>query len=88
EGAKEIKLYGKYFTVRANIENIEGLSGHADQNGLIEWMGKLAHQPEKIFIVHAENEAAKGLQQKIKEAYNWDAEIPALNDHVEIAVQP
>ncbi|MGZ5262969.1 MAG: MBL fold metallo-hydrolase RNA specificity domain-containing protein [Kaistella sp.] len=88
EGAREIKLYGKYFTVRANIENIEGLSGHADQNGLIEWMGKLAHQPEKIFIVHAENEAAKGLQQKIKEAYHWDAEIPALNDHVEIAVQP
>ena len=87
EGAREIKLYGKYFPVRANIENIEGLSGHADQNGLIEWMGKLAHQPEKIFIIHAENEAAKGLQQKIKEAYNWDAEIPALNDHVEIAVQ-
>ncbi len=88
EGAKEIKLYGKYFTVRANIENIEGLSGHADQNGLIEWMGKLAHQPEKIFIVHAEKEAAEGLQQKIKEVYHWVAEIPALNDDVVIAVQP
>lgn len=88
EGAKEIKLYGKYFTVRANIENIEGLSGHADQNGLIEWMGKLAHQPEKIFIVHAEKEAAEGLQEKIKERYHWNAEIPALNDHVEIPVHP
>lgn len=88
EGAKQIKLYGKYFTVRANIENIEGLSGHADQNGLIDWMGKITKQPEKIFIVHAEKEGAEGLQQKIKETYHWDAEIPVLNAQFETAVNP
>ncbi|WHF52812.1 MBL fold metallo-hydrolase [Chryseobacterium gotjawalense] len=88
EGAKEVKLYGKYFTVRAAIENIEGLSGHADQNGLIGWMNKLTTKPEKIFIVHAEKEGAEGLQQQIKKVYDWDAEIPALNDHAEITVIP
>ncbi|MBU4538599.1 MAG: MBL fold metallo-hydrolase [Weeksellaceae bacterium] len=88
EGAKEVKLYGKYFTVRAAIENIEGLSGHADQNGLIDWMRKLTTKPEKIFIVHAEKEGAEGLQQQIKKVYDWDAEIPALNDHAEITVIP
>ncbi|QBO56958.1 MBL fold metallo-hydrolase RNA specificity domain-containing protein [Chryseobacterium salivictor] len=88
EGAKEIKLYGKYFTVRATIENMEGLSAHADQNGLIGWMSKLAGKPERIFIVHAEKEGAEGLQHKIKTVYDWDAEIPALNDHTEITVIP
>lgn len=88
EGAKEVKLYGKYFTVRAAIENIEGLSGHADQNGLIGWMNKLTIKPEKIFIVHAEKEGAEGLQHQIKKVYDWDAEIPALNDHAEITVIP
>lgn len=79
EGAKEIKLYGKYFKVKATIENIEGLSGHADQNGLIDWMNKLKSKPDKIFIVHAEKEGAEGLRDKIKEVYKWDVEIPALN---------
>ena len=88
EGAKEIKLYGKYFTVRAAIENIEGLSGHADQNGLTDWMSKITAPPERIFIVHAEQEGAEGLQQKIKKTYQWNAEIPALNDHAEIQVNP
>ncbi|MDQ0477767.1 MBL fold metallo-hydrolase RNA specificity domain-containing protein [Chryseobacterium sp. MDT2-18] len=88
EGAKEIKLYGKYFTVRATIENMEGLSAHADQNGLIDWMSKLAGKPERIFIVHAEKEGAEGLQHQIKTVYDWDAEIPALNDHAEITVIP
>ncbi|MBU8881699.1 MBL fold metallo-hydrolase [Kaistella sp. DKR-2] len=88
EGAKEVKLYGKYFTVRAAIENIEGLSGHADQNGLIGWMSKLTTKPENIFIVHAEKEGAEGLQHQIKKVYDWGAEIPALNDHAEITVIP
>jgi len=84
EGAREIRLYGKYFTVRASIENLEGLSGHADQNGLSDWVSNLPYQPERIFIVHAENDGAVGLQSKLKEEYGWQSEIPALNDQTEV----
>ena len=84
EGAREIKLYGKYFKVRAAIENMEGLSGHADQNGLIDWVGKLTQRPERIFIIHAEKDGAEGLKAKLKQVYKWNPEIPALNDHLEI----
>lgn len=84
EGAREIRLYGKYFTVGAAIENLEGLSGHADQHGLTDWVGKLTNRPEHIYIVHAEKEGAVGLQAKLKELYKWEAEIPALNHQVEI----
>lgn len=87
EGAKEIKLYGKYFQVKATIENIEGLSGHADQNGLIDWMSKLKSMPEKIFIVHSEKDGAEGLQKKVKEIYKWDCAIPSLNELINLQIK-
>ena len=84
EGNKEIKIYGKYYNVKARIVGIEGLSAHADQKELINWMSEIKNKPERIFIVHGEKEGAQGLKTKIKEIYGWYAEIPQLNDVVEI----
>ncbi len=84
DGASEIKLYGKYFQVRAQVKNIDGLSGHADQRELINWLGKIKTKPEQIFITHAEKEGAKGLKAKIKEVYGWDCNIPQLNEKAQI----
>jgi metallo-beta-lactamase family protein len=82
EGIKEIKLYGKYYPVKAKIENVEGLSAHADQQGLINWLSGLKHKPERIFLMHGESAAADALRVKIKDVYGWDCEIPALNDKI------
>lgn len=84
EGAKEIKLYGKYYAVKAKIENVEGLSAHADQKGLINWMSQIKEKPDKIFIVHGEPKSADALQLKIKEVYGWDCSIPKLNEIINI----
>ena len=84
DGATEIKLYGKYFKVRAQVKNIEGLSGHADQRELINWLNKIKTKPQQIFITHAEKEGAEGLKAKIKEVYGWDCSIPQLNEKFQI----
>ncbi len=84
EGASEIKMRGKFYQVKAHIENIEGLSGHADQKGLIDWMSKLKSKPNKIFIVHSEADGAKGFQEKINEVYKWNSKIPSLNEIVKL----
>ncbi|HSH67013.1 MAG TPA: MBL fold metallo-hydrolase [Bacteroidia bacterium] len=84
EGAKEIKLYGKYYSVKAKIENVEGLSAHADQKGLIDWMSGLKKKPERIFIVHGEPQSADALRVKIKGVYGWDCVIPSLNEIIKI----
>jgi metallo-beta-lactamase family protein len=47
-------------------------------------MSKLKSKPDKIFIVHSEENGAKGLQEKIKEIYKWDSEIPSLNKIVNL----
>lgn len=84
EGAKEVKLYGKFFPVKAKIENVEGLSAHTDQKGLIDWMSGLKKKPEHIFIVHGEPQSADALRVKIKDVYGWDCVIPSLNEIIKI----
>jgi metallo-beta-lactamase family protein len=87
EGAAQIRLLGKYYTVKAQVKSVEGLSAHADQNGLIDWMRGLKQQPEQIFIVHGEQAASAGLQQKIREVYGWESEIPVLNETQQISTR-
>lgn len=85
DGADELKLFGKFFPVKAKIELIEGLSAHADQQELINWLSKLSNCPDEIFIVHGEHEAAVGLKKKIKEIYGWNAAIPKINQEFEMS---
>lgn len=54
-GAKEVKLFGEVIDVRAKIENLPGISGHADVNQLTKWAGAFEHTPKKVFIVHGED---------------------------------
>lgn len=78
-GVQEIKMFGEYFPVKAEIKNIEGLSAHADQLELINWMQKLKNQPEKIFIVHGEPAASDAFRVKVKSVYGWNCILPELN---------
>lgn len=55
EGAKEVKLFGEPIEVRADICKLAGLSGHADKNGLIEWITAFEEKPRKVFVVHGED---------------------------------
>ena len=50
EGAKDIKMYGKYYEVKASIFLIEGLSAHGDQNDLLNWLGDLLEKPKKNIL--------------------------------------
>ena len=69
EGASELKIYGKYYDVKAEIMNLEVLSAHGDQGELLDWMSEIESAPEKVFIVHGENHAADAMRLKIKDTY-------------------
>lgn len=84
EGAKEIKIYGKYYPVEAKILEIEGLSAHGDQNDLLRWLSALENKPQKVFLVHGENEPADELRIKIKEQYGFNCTVPLMGQEFEI----
>jgi metallo-beta-lactamase family protein len=80
DGAHEIKIKGQYYPVKAKIQYLPGLSAHADQKGLLDWLSEIKGRPEKVFIVHGEPEAADMLRVKICDRYNWNTIIPGLGD--------
>lgn len=78
EGCSEIKFYGKYYPVKARIENIQTLSAHADQSELLEWVSSIKGKPDKVFITHGEPQASDMLRLKLKDELQWDSVIPDL----------
>lgn len=67
DGATELKIYGKYIPVGAQIASIHRLSAHADQQALINWVEKLDEKPQKIFLIHGEINAAETLRVLLKD---------------------
>ena len=69
DGVKEVKLFGETIMVAAEIHNLEGFSGHADQNGLLDWLSGFQKIPKQIFLVHGEEQSkidfAKIVQEKL-----------------------
>lgn len=78
DGASELKFFGKYYPVKARIETLEGLFGHADQQELLDWVSDLQSPPGQTFLIHGELNAADALRVKLKDQYGWSAEIPEL----------
>ena len=84
EGATDIKIYGKYYPVLAKILEIEGLSAHGDQNDLLNWLSELESKPQKVFLVHGENQPADELRIKIQEHYDFACSVPMMGQEIEL----
>lgn len=84
EGAEEVKIFGKYYPVKAAIRIIRGLSAHADQEELLQWIGNLKELPSKIFLTHGEPHEADALRVKIHDIYGMESVIPALNEVISL----
>ena len=75
DGEKDITLFGESIHVAAKIHNLEGFSGHADKNGLLEWLGGFEKAPKQIFLVHGELESKEAFAYTVKEKYGYDPVI-------------
>lgn len=76
EGAEEVRLFGEPIHVRAQIRRLAGLSGHADKNGLIEWLLGFEEKPRKVFVVHGEDSVCTGFAECLKIEYGQRACAP------------
>ena len=76
DGADSVKLFGEPVDVNARILSFKGLSGHADKNGLIRWLGGFSQKPKKVFVVHGEDKTTTFFAQSLKAEYGYDAYAP------------
>lgn len=80
EGVKEVKLFGENISVKAEILRLEGISGHADKNGLIRWVEEFKKKPEKVFVVHGEDKVCDMFAECLKDEHGIDAQAPFSGD--------
>jgi metallo-beta-lactamase family protein len=66
EGARKIRLFHETFPVRAEVVQIPGFSGHADQADLLRMLTPLANNGRRLFLVHGEDEQSAALRDKLR----------------------
>ena len=76
DGAERVKLFGEEIDVKAEIRGLVGMSGHADKNGLLDWMSGFDPKPAKVFVVHGEDQVTDAFAAALKEEFGMDAYAP------------
>ena len=83
-GAKEVRILGQTRRRSARISRIRGFSAHADQDGLLRWLGGLKRPPRKLFLTHGEAEAIRILSERIERDKGYPTHIPEYGEQVEL----
>jgi metallo-beta-lactamase family protein len=83
DGATSVRVAGRLVQVRAKTHIFGGLSGHAGQSDLVNWMGSLAPARPRVVLVHGEDGPRAALRGRIKERFGLDAETPAYRETIE-----
>ncbi|MCB0664745.1 MAG: MBL fold metallo-hydrolase, partial [Saprospiraceae bacterium] len=84
EGTDELKFFGRYHSVKAEIRKITSLSAHADQSEILVWLRQFQSPPQLVLINHGEPHASDALRTKISHELGWTCEVARLNHNYEI----
>lgn len=76
DGTDEVKIHGRYVPVEARVEQVQGLSAHADYKELIEWLAASELSPRRVFVVHGEPAASDAFRRRLRDTFGWNAVVP------------
>ncbi len=85
EGEKELKMFGEYVPIRAQVAALDCLSSHADYTEITDWLGQSSKAPSRCFVTHGEPVAADAMRLHIQESLGWPAEVPDYGQVIELA---
>ena len=84
DGAKRVKLFGETVKVAARIMQLPGISGHADMNGLLEWV-KSVSGVKRVFVNHGEASSSESFAQRLRDELGVDVYVPFSGAEFDIA---
>lgn len=82
DGARALKMYGRYVPVRAEIVSLEFFSVHADADELVGWLGRMPRAPETAYVVHGEPTSSKTFADRLADELGWCAVVPRAGERV------
>jgi metallo-beta-lactamase family protein len=83
QGARQVKLLGRYVPVRAEVVDLPAFSVHADADELLAWLGTAPSPPEAVYAVHGEPDAARALADAVQQHLGWTCVVPTYGERVE-----
>jgi metallo-beta-lactamase family protein len=83
-GAREVKIYGEFVPIRAQVAALEEFSDHADTPELLDWLGTFTSKPQETYLVHGEPTAASLLQAAIQKELGWKVEVAGWKEKVRL----
>lgn len=89
DGEKKVTIHGEEIDVKAQIHTMDGFSAHADRNEMLQWLHGFNTMPERIFIVHGEENSALEFAAAVHEEFKVTTVVPSLGDLADLtAAQP
>jgi len=82
DGATRVHIHGDEVEVRGEVVMLDVFSAHADQNELLRWVGEAA--PERIALVHGEDEGRQALAAALAESFGGQVLVPRRGDTLEV----
>ena len=76
DGADKVRLFGETIAVHAQVAFMQGSSGHADRNGLIEWLSGFEKKPARVFVNHGDDEVCTEFASLLHDEYGYNAFAP------------
>jgi metallo-beta-lactamase family protein len=83
-GAPSIKIHGRYVPVGAEVVQLDFFSAHADQSGLLDWLGACPRPPKRVFVTHGEPVASDTLRRVMGEKLGYEAYVPDYQETVRL----
>lgn len=83
-GAEFINIFGEEIKVKARIDNIVGISGHADRDMLLNWLSSMKEKPKKIFVNHGDDVVCESFSQTIQNKIQVKATAPFSGDEFDL----
>ena len=85
DGASSVRLFGEDIAVHANVTNLDGISGHADREMLINWLGHMTHTPQMVFVNHGDDQVCDSFAALLGEKLGLSAVAPYSGDGYDLA---
>ncbi len=84
EGAETVNIFGEPVIRRAEVVTLDGFSAHADQQEILDWVGRLRPAPRRIFLVHGEPGPAEALADRLRGAIHADIRVPRAGEKFDL----
>ncbi len=84
EGAKDVHIFGEEIHVNADIVRLPGISGHADNAGLMRWASSFKEKPKRVFVAHGDDQVCDLFAKRLEDELGYQAMAPYSGTEVDL----